>query len=212
MNVQADERLPGLLAHELRNPLASAVTAVLVARDLVDAEDPRAAVLDGALRDLDRLAELIDGWLRLAQNRRPTRRTVDVEQMLRTVATRHGAELVCCPTGTCVQGNEALLERAFDNLCENARKAGAHHIRIAVQGLDDQLNIHVEDDGSGVAPMDAQRVFTPGWSTGGGAGLGLHAVAATVAAHHGSIRCVPIARGTRFTMTLPATASYAATA
>ena len=49
------DRLPGLLAHELRNPLASAMTGAMLARDMVDEGDPRATVLDGVLRDLDRV-------------------------------------------------------------------------------------------------------------------------------------------------------------
>jgi signal transduction histidine kinase len=67
MTAVAGSRLPGLLGHELRNPLASAMTGAMLARDMVDADDPRAAVLDGVLRDLDRMTALIDGWLAMAR-------------------------------------------------------------------------------------------------------------------------------------------------
>ena len=33
--------------------------------------------------------------------------------------------------------------------------------------------IAVRDDGAGIAPADAERIFEPGVSSGGGAGLGL---------------------------------------
>jgi len=212
VNHVATDRLPGILGHELRNPLASAVTAVMLVRDMVDDADPRATVLDGAMRDLDRMTELIDGWLAMARDAVVSRRRLDVDELLRAVASRHGAEVIACPEHLVLDGNQSLLERALDNLCDNARKAGARHVRIAVQELDGDLQIHVEDDGCGVAAEDVNRVFAAGWSTRGGAGLGLHAVAATVAAHRGHVRCVPLSRGTRFTLTLPQSATRAATA
>jgi signal transduction histidine kinase len=208
----AVERLPGVLGHELRNPLASALTGASLAREMVDADDPRAAVLDGVLADLHRLAELTDGWLDAARAGRCRGASIDVADLVRTVASRHGADVVACPEGLEVAGNRAMLERALDNLGENARRAGASCIRIAVQELPECVAIHVEDDGPGVAPADARRVFTAGWSKSGGTGLGLHAVAATLAAHRGEVRCVPLARGTRFSLTLPRSGAQVARA
>jgi signal transduction histidine kinase len=199
----AAERLPGMLGHELRNPLASALTGAMLVRDMVDADDPRAALLDGVLRDLDRITALTDGWLALARGGGCARRRLDVAALLRGLAARHGAHVVACEPGASVDGDGVLLERAFDNLCENARHAGARTIRIALQAVGDELAVHVEDDGVGVPREHAERIFTAGWSSRGGAGLGLHAVAATVTAHGGHVRCVPLPRGTRFTVTLP---------
>lgn len=199
----AVDRLPGLLGHELRNPLASAMTGAMLAREMVDADDPRATVLDGVLGDLQRLAELTDGWLAMARSGRCRAGVVGLSDLVRTVAARHAATVVVCPEDAEVSGNRAMLERVLDNLCENARRAGATGIRLAVQEQGEELAVHVEDDGAGVPREDIERVFTAGWSSRGGAGLGLHAVAATVTAHGGHVRCVPLARGTRFSVTLP---------
>jgi signal transduction histidine kinase len=206
----AAERLPGMLGHELRNPLASALTGAMLVRDMVDADDPRAALLDGVLRDLDRITALTDGWLALARGGTCTRRRLGLDALLRDLASRHGAQLVVCELDTAVEGDRALLERAFDNLCENARLAGACTIRVALQAVGDDIAVHVEDDGAGVPREHADRIFTAGGSSRGGAGLGLHAVATTVTAHGGSVRCVPLARGTRFTVTLPRARTRAA--
>ena len=203
MSLVAAERLPGVLGHELRNPLASAMTGVMLAREMIDADDPRGPVLDGALRDLDRMTQLIDGWLRLARTGTTARTAVVVDDLLEAAARRHGAEFVCRNADAVVQGDRCLLERALDNLLENARQAGARHLRVAVQCLAGEVAIHVEDDGRGVPAEHLGRLFSPGWSGRGGNGLGLYAVATTVAAHLGSVRCVPLARGTRFTITLP---------
>ncbi len=197
------ERLPGVLGHELRNPLASAMTGTLLARELVDDGDPRAAVLDGVLADLQRLVDLTDGWLAVARGKSCREGAVDVGELVDAIAARHGAEVLACPTGVELVGNRALLERAFDNLAENARRAGGRRLRLAVQEAGDDVLFHVEDDGAGVAPEDVRHVFRAGWSKRGGAGLGLHAVAATVRAHGGEVRCVPLPRGTRFSISLP---------
>lgn len=195
--------LPGLLGHELRNPLASALTGAMLARDMIDGGDPRAVVLDGVLRDLDRMTGLIDGWLQLARDQQGVAEIVDVEDLLAAVAKRHRAEVVCTPPAFKVSGNRFLLERVFENLCENARNAGATKIRIAAQHDVNRVDIHVEDDGRGIAPGDVETIFEAGRSGSGSTGLGLHAVATTVAACEGEVRCIPLPSGTRFTISLP---------
>ncbi|MCA8963617.1 MAG: HAMP domain-containing histidine kinase [Planctomycetes bacterium] len=201
------ERLPGVLGHELRNPLASAMTGVMLAREMVDEGDPRAAVLDGVLGDMDRMTGLIDGWLALARGMAGSTAELALGALLQRVAARHGAELVSLQCEATVSGSAAMLERALDNLLENARQAGARKLRLAVQSLGDEVTVHVEDDGCGVDPRDVDRLFAPGWSGRGGSGLGLFAVATTVAAHGGRIECKPLPRGTRFSLTLPASTS-----
>lgn len=212
MRAAVAERLPGLLGHELRNPLASAVTGALLLREMTDGDDPRTALLDAVLRDLDRMTALTDGWLQLARGGRVDRARIRVADLLGEVAARHGAQIVVCPSDCEVDGNRSLLGRVLDNLCENSRQAGASTIRLAVQSLGDGVVLHVEDDGAGVAAADIDDIFKPGWSKRGSAGLGLHGVMTTVAAHGGSIRCVPLARGTRFTIVLPEARERAASA
>ena len=129
----AADRLPGLLAHELRNPLASAMTGVLLAREMVDAEDPRAPVLDGALRDLDRVSVLLDGWLRVARTANVRSETVDLDALVAEVAAHAGVQMVSRAPGAVVAGDCTLLVRVFENLFENALHAGASMIRVAVQ-------------------------------------------------------------------------------
>lgn len=203
MSVAEQQDLPGVIGHELRNPLASAMTGAMLARDMVDESDPRAPVLDGVLRDLDRMAGLIDGWLQLARSGSAPAARVDVEDLLTEVAAAQRAELVSVPPSVAVACDRSLLVRALENLCENARNAGASSVRVAAQHDGEDVYIHVEDDGCGVASEDIDRIFEAGWSGSGGTGLGLHAVRATVQAAGGDVRCVPVASGARFTVVLP---------
>jgi signal transduction histidine kinase len=203
----APQLLPGVLGHELRNPLAAAMTGALLLREMLDGEDARGPVLDGVLRDLERMKHLIDGWLQVARTGAVARRELAVDALLERAATRHGAQVVGPASAAEVAGDPGLLERALDNLIENARQAGARQVRLAAQVLGERIQVHVEDDGVGVPPAQRERLFRPGASGRGGHGLGLYAVATTVAAHAGTVQCVPLARGTRFTISLPLAAA-----
>ncbi|MCR9244993.1 MAG: HAMP domain-containing histidine kinase [bacterium] len=212
MTAVAGRDLPGVIGHELRNPLASAVTTISLLGELVDAEDPRRSMVDQALVDLDRMTDLIDGWLSLSRTGSVERAPVAIDALLLHARHRHGAVLVSDRVGVTVEGDRALLERALDNLLDNARQAGATRLRIAAQVLEDEVSIHVEDNGSGITEAHLARIFEAGWSGSGGNGLGLHAVAATMHAHHGRVHCVRLAHGTRFTLRLPVAHSHAASA
>ena len=64
----------------------------------------------------------------------------------------------------------------------------------------------MEDDGPGVLPGNAARVFDPFFTTArdrGGTGLGLAIVRALIVAHGGTIARVPSARGAAFQIELP---------
>lgn len=204
MTTVASRDLPGVLGHELRNPLASAVTTLALLGELVDTGDPRRAMVDRALVDLDRMTNLIDGWLELSRSGRASTAPVAVDELLLSVADRHGAEIVSTRVGVTIDGNRELLARALDNLLENARRAGARKLRLAAQTLRNEVSIYVEDDGSGIDSADLPHLFEAGWSRSGGNGLGLHAVAATIEGHGGRIECTRLRHGTRFTLRLPA--------
>jgi signal transduction histidine kinase len=68
------------------------------------------------------------------------------------------------------------------------------------------VEIVVQDDGPGISPANAARVFTPFFTTAreqGGTGLGLAIVRSLVRAHHGEITLEPATRGARFKIDLP---------
>ncbi|MBL8723060.1 MAG: HAMP domain-containing histidine kinase [Planctomycetes bacterium] len=207
MSTLMPQLLPGVLGHELRNPLAAAMTGALLLREMLDTDDTRGPVLDSVLHDLERIKHLIDGWLQVARAGVAPRRELSVDELLARVAVRHGAQVVGPASDAEVAGDPSLLERALDNLLENARQAGARHVRLAAQVLGGRIQVHVEDDGPGIAPAQRERLFRPGSTGRGGHGLGLYAVATTVAAHAGTVQCVPLTRGTRFTITLPLAAA-----
>jgi signal transduction histidine kinase len=198
-------RWAAVLGHELRNPLAAALTGAAVVRELLDPGDPRLEVAEGVLRDLGRLSHLLDSYLDFARAGRIRRERLGLRELCRTVARRRlGAVVVDVPEDLAVRGCGQLLERALDNLIDNALQAGARGVRLYGSATGTTVTLCVDDDGPGVPADLREHLFRPGCSGRGSTGLGLCIVAEVVAGHGGRIACEPLPRGTRFCIELPA--------
>ena len=116
------------------------------------------------------------------------------------------------------------IDQILGNLVENAVRHGAGTVTIVVEsahldGEEGELNavaVSVRDQGEGISPDVAPRVFRQFWrgkprsgsrrgQHGGGTGLGLYIVKGLVEAHGGTIgvRCAP-SGGAEFRFTVPA--------
>ena len=115
------------------------------------------------------------------------RATLDV---LRAELGAHGARLDAEVAVTSEVDEEVTLVLA--NLCRNAGEAGATVVRCALIERDSRFSGEVADNGTGVDPADAERVFTRGVSSkrdpsGLGRGIGLDLVRRAVADRGGSV-------------------------
>ena len=81
----------------------------------------------------------------------------------------------------------------------------AHREKIAGQGVEHSVRLHVIDTGPGIAPAVAAKLFTPYFTTkAGGTGLGLPTTRRIIDAHHGRIEPhTDAGKGTDFVITLP---------
>jgi signal transduction histidine kinase len=114
-----------------------------------------------------------------------------------------------------VQADPMLLSQLFQNLLANAikfRNGSAPHVRVTGETLDDGWRFIVEDNGIGVAPDDAERIFqmfkrTEGGEAFEGTGIGLAVCQRIVERHNGQITVEPVdeGQGSRFVFTLAAT-------
>ena len=196
-------RTVGVLGHELRNPLAAALTGAALLRELVDADDPRRRVVDGVAHELQRMSALIDSYLDFARCGQAKKEPVSLAEVLAAAASRREGVTVDGALDATLVGDAALLERAFDNLIDNAFAAGAHNVRIDAQKERGGLVVSVEDDGPGVPPELRARIFDLGYSRHGSTGLGLGFVQQVLQAHRGSVACENGSRGARFVLKLP---------
>ena len=200
-------RAAAVIGHELRNPLAAAITGAALACEMVDADDPRHPVVSGVVGELQRMSQLLDSYLTFARCGEPRRDHVALKAVCDSVVMgRPGVTAVVAPE-VAVLGDEVLLTRALENLVDNARHVGADSVRIRAHYGEAKVVISVEDDGPGVPAELRTKIFRPGVSRRGSTGLGLSIVAETIAAHGGQIRCEAATHGARFVFEIPVCAA-----
>ena len=230
------ERLRGLEAarrqllenvvHELGRPLGalqSATQALLSGAD----EDLalRRELLVGMDNEIRRLRRLLDDlaahYVQLLGPIELRRKTIQLADWLllllapwREAAQQKGLHWqVSLPADDLrLSADPDRLAQAIENLVSNAIKytpAGGS-ILIAVETDRAGVSIHVQDTGSGIAPLDQSRVFEPFFRGQAmrrfpqGMGLGLTIARDVVTAHGGRIAFTStIGQGTRFTIWLP---------
>jgi signal transduction histidine kinase len=206
-----EQRLSAEIAHELRTPLAGvrAEAELALARESTGAELREAlrAVLDGT----DRMSAVIETLLAAA-------RSDGVRGAGDAVAAVRAAERVIGPAAAAhhrrvvvhaaddpmpVGAGEEVVAGALHPLLENAVRHAAHEVEVrVVRGEDGQVVIAVADDGEGIAAADAERIFEPGVSAAGGAGLGLPLARRLARAAGGEVTAIP-QRGGRVELRLP---------
>jgi signal transduction histidine kinase len=221
------------VSHELKTPLSSIqlLTDSLLEEDEVD----RAAYLRLISGETERLTRLIERLLMLTQNdrgpalleRRPAPAGELVSSACAVLGERlHGPDCEfqqqAAPDLPLVLVDRDAMVVVLVNLLENAWKFTGRHKRIwlevACEG--DRVCFRVRDNGMGMSPRDARRVFERFYQVDrrlsrehGGCGLGLSIVKQLVEAHGGSVAVESrLGVGSTFTIRLPAAVAIAETA
>jgi len=202
--------------HELRTPLATLRVALEFAEG-ADEQDLRACVHD-ALDDLSRLERLILDLLALARaDAMETTHHFEVLQWDAIVRdgvesfqrTRQSIALDVELDSVDVIGDGAALRSLVTNLLSNAMRHASSRVHVSLQEIQGRAVLRVDDDGLGLAPADAGRVFDrfvrldeARERDSGGSGLGL-AIVASVAVAHGGTATAEAGPGGHFVVTLP---------
>jgi two-component system OmpR family sensor kinase len=221
-----DERLRQFVAdasHELRTPLTTVAGVLeLHQRGSLHPGPDLDEALRRASQETARMSRLVEDLLALAhldQGRPLEDQRVDLGTLVDDAAldaglVGHGRTVTTSVgPGVEVPGDEHRLRQVVTNLVANAltHTSDDGRIELRVRGGPRECVLEVEDDGPGMAPETAARVFDRffrgdnGRSRGqGGNGLGLSIVASIVAAHHGSVSVETApGRGATFRVALP---------
>jgi signal transduction histidine kinase len=189
-------------SHELRTPL----TALRLRIESLPPSRDR----DAALHEADRLRDLVDGLLALARADAGTEspERVDASAVVRErveawlpLAEEHGVDLVARLDGPLpVRASPGRLTRVLDNLLANALEASPSGGKVTVSARVEApwVELHLSDEGRGLAPEQRKRAFDRFWragSGGGGSGLGLAIVKRLVAADEGEVELGEAAGG-----------------
>ena len=226
--------LVSTVAHELRSPLTSVkgFTATLLNKWGRFTDDQKRVMLETVNADADRVTRLITELLdvsRIESGRLEVhRQLVDVPDRARKIIAgrvaagepedRFRLEVRSGMPETWLDADK--IDQILCNLVENAVRHGAGIVTIVVEparmdgelGAPDAAAVSVRDQGEGIAPDVASRVFRRFWrgKRRGGTGLGLYIVKGLVEAHGGTI-CVRRAPGggAEFRFIVPAGAAAA---
>ena len=222
--------LVSTVAHELRSPLTSVkgFTATLLAKWHRFTDDQKLVMLETVNADADRVTRLITELLdvsRIESGRMEVRRQlVDVPERARKiiagrVAAGEPEDRFRLEEGPCLPDtwlDADKIDQILGNLVENAVRHGAGIVTVVVErariGGDPAVAVSVRDQGEGISPEIAPRVFRQFWrgKRRGGTGLGLYIVKGLVEALDGDITvgCAP-GGGAEFRFILPAGAPVA---
>ena len=216
-------RLAAGVSHEIRNPLA----AVFLYVDLLEEElrtsspDSPAAMAESLAEirtNLERLEDLVQDYLTLVRMTGLQQETQDLGAAVQTWGTQMQREVRERAVTILMQGmadlgpvafHASTLRRALLNLVQNAADAMPQGgtVTLTGRGTATQVQLRVQDTGSGIPAEKLGQIFEPLYTTKpGGTGLGLYIVQEIVAAHEGQITVESVpGQGTTFTVTLPRT-------
>jgi signal transduction histidine kinase len=218
------------VAHEVNTPLTGISSFTQMLLEGAEPDDPKTRLLEKIESQTFRAAKIVNGLLALARPAASTagdRAPVDINVVVTDVLAllEHQFELhrvkvrrELSESPVVVVGMEHKLQQVLLNLFLNAKDAMPRGgwLSVATRNEGACVIVEVADTGSGIPSECLARIYDPFFTTkaiGQGTGLGLSITYGIVREHNGSIDCdSAVGQGTRFTVSLPATAQPRAVA
>ncbi|AKQ65792.1 sensor histidine kinase [Myxococcus hansupus] len=203
--------MSAVLAHELRNPLASLKGHAQLLAERVESDTLLAPKAGRVVSEAVRLEQLMNDLLGFVASGELRRVDADPNDVLRAAVETTGSsrvEVRYLPSRTPWPLDAGRLQQALENVLRNAVQASpeGRPVEASVEHQDRSLVFTVKDHGPGIASGEEERIFEP-FVTGRlrGVGLGLAITRRIVELHGGSV----IARshaggGAEFRLIVPA--------
>ena len=217
--------LTASLAHEIKQPIAAAVTNARTCLRWLGRDQPDVAEASEAaariIKDVTRASDIISRIHLLFKKGPPQRESLDVNELiqemialLRSEASRYSILIRDEPIGDLpnIMADRVQLQQVFMNLMLNGIDAmkgttGGGALTIRAETCDAQLLISVSDTGAGFSPEQGKQLFNAFFTTkDNGTGMGLPISRSIIESHGGRLwaTCTP-GRGATFQFTLPTT-------
>jgi PAS domain S-box-containing protein len=218
-------RLAATIAHEIRNPLDTVSNLLFLLRQGSYAKPETSQYLDLATEELSRITQ-ITGQLLTFHREAQSPVQVDLVKVLESVLTLYAPQIQMSgvkvtkrfETHRSVRGFPGELRQVFANLVANAIHSMPNGGRLLLHVYESSLasdsgrkgiRVTVLDNGTGIEPEVASKLFAPFYTTKGesGTGLGLWVTRGIIEKHEGTIRFISTVRsgrsGTAFSVFLP---------
>lgn len=194
-------------SHQLRTPL----TALRLRLENLerDVAQPGQRDLEAAVREVDRLGELVESLLGLARGGAGTAPAarLELDRLVRErieawspLAAERDVRLAAdIDGGAPARAAEERVRQVIDNLLENAVEASppGGTVTLLVHPAPDWVELRIRDEGPGLDEVQRSRAFDRFWRgrSGEGSGLGLAIVRSLVEADGGEVELVPAPGG-----------------
>jgi two-component system sensor histidine kinase HydH len=200
--IYALAQLAAGLAHEIRTPLASLEGAAILVRRETQSEEQRREFLDIIEKESRRLNRLLTSFLEFARPRQPDLKIVEIGEMLDSViilirnacvTSRIELQEHVQPGLPMLECDPEQMKQVLLNLVTNASQAMPQGgtVLLEAQRQGTNINIDVNDQGSGIDEENLDRIFDPFFTTKeNGTGLGLSVAHQIVSQHRGILTIV----------------------
>ncbi|MFB8776872.1 sensor histidine kinase [Streptomyces broussonetiae] len=203
-------------SHELRTPL-SAIRGYLQLYDkgMLSDPDDRKRAWERVMAEADRMGRLVDELLTLARLEQQPElrfRNVDLSRLVREASEDFRVQQPARPVTVHAEGSvlvhadESGLRQILGNLLGNVRVHTPVDVPVRLSVArdgDDAVRLVIADEGPGLCPEDAARIFDRFFRAGGGAGTGLGmAIVQGIAHAHGGKVSVATSPGTGLAVTV----------
>jgi signal transduction histidine kinase len=215
------------VSHELRTPLTSIMMAaemLLEEEETRDPDSPRGKLVRNIVKGASRMSSLVADLVAVSREDDfqprlelepmrlddPVANAVAIVQPL-LAAKRQTLEVRLAPDSGFARIDRLRFEQVLINLLSNAQRYSppGGHVTVSTEHCGNEILISVEDSGSGVSKVDAEKIFEPFYrGDRSGLGLGLAIAKSIVELHNGRIWVEPgRSRGSRFCVSVPECAS-----
>jgi signal transduction histidine kinase len=190
------------VSHEFKTPITAIQGSAELLQDHAKDMDTqkRQKFLSNIIADSDRLKRLVSRLLEMARADNITVEddTCELRETLEKVQLRyHSTKDFDVVIGKNVEAqikmSQENLEAILVNLCDNSYQHNASALMIDTQIKDGYIEIFAVDNGTGISKANADKIFTPFFTTrrnAGGTGIGLGIICSILDAHEGTISLI----------------------
>jgi len=214
-----EQRFSAEMAHELRTPLSGMQGEVELAIKHPPAAEELRPVLERIRGGAVRMGAVIDTLLAAARGELdPAAGSADPHAAAQAAVDGVNGAAPADPDSTLslvggattrpVATDTDVVVRALAPLLDNAARHARRSVELRIDEDGDSIAFTVTDDGGGIGPEDAERIFEAGVRGSGavdsGAGLGLPLARRLARSCGGEVLAEPSSAGGRFVLRLPA--------